>query len=139
MSGPYALAVAGKTNESTAVETVLGQMVLTGRVVTMAALLTQTAVAQTIVDAGGDDVMLVKANQPQRRSAMELIFAEPPIGDLQETAEAIDYWAPAVDRLCRHGGGLSPIGCTTGTGVGAHRCSPGKLTDPGPALPDLDS
>jgi predicted transposase YbfD/YdcC len=38
-------AVAEKTNEITAVETVLGQMVLKGRVVTMDALLTQTAVA----------------------------------------------------------------------------------------------
>ena len=71
-------------------ETVLGQMVLKGRVVTMEALLTQTAVAETIVDAGGDDVMIVKANQPQRRSAIELSFAEPPVGDPQETAETLD-------------------------------------------------
>jgi hypothetical protein len=47
-------AVADRTNEITAVETVLSQLVLTGRVVTMDALLTQTAVAQSIVDAGGD-------------------------------------------------------------------------------------
>jgi predicted transposase YbfD/YdcC len=82
-------AVADKTNEITVVETVLGQLVLAGRVVTMDALLTQTAVAQTIVDAGGDDVMIVKANQPQLRSDIELIFAEPPVGDLQATAETI--------------------------------------------------
>ena len=83
-------AVADKTNESTAVETVLSQRVLTGRVVTMDALLTQTAVAQTIVEAGGDDVMIVKANPPQRRADIELIFAEPPVGDHQETADSID-------------------------------------------------
>lgn len=82
-------AVADKPNASTAVETGLGQLVLTGRVVTRAALLTQTAVAQTIVDAGGDDVMLVKANPPQRRSDIALIFAEPPVGDPQETAETL--------------------------------------------------
>ena len=83
-------AVADKTNEITAVETVLGQRVLKGRVVTMDALLTQTAVAQTIVDAEGDDVMIVKANPPQRRSDIELICAEPPVGDHHETAETLD-------------------------------------------------
>jgi hypothetical protein len=83
-------AVADQTNESTAVETVLGQMVRKGRVVTMAALLTQTAVAQTSVDAGGDDVMIVTAHHPQRRSDIELIVAAPPVGDHQETAETLD-------------------------------------------------
>jgi len=47
-------AVAAKTNEIKAVETVFGQIVLTGRIVTMDALLTQRQVAQTIVEAGGD-------------------------------------------------------------------------------------
>ena len=82
--------VANKTNEITAVETVLGQIVLTGRVVMMDALLTQTAVAQTIVDAGGNYVMIVKANQPRLRSDVELIFAEPPVGNHQETGNTID-------------------------------------------------
>ena len=54
------------------VETVLRQRVLPGRVLTMDALLTQRHVAQTIVDAGGDDVMIVKNNQPQLRAAIEL-------------------------------------------------------------------
>ena len=91
-------AVADKTNEITAVETVLGQMVLKGRVVTMDALLTQTAVAQTIVDAGGDYVMIVKANQPQLRSDIELIFAEPPVGDHQETAHTIDIGHGRIEQ-----------------------------------------
>jgi len=91
-------AVADKTNEITAVETVLGQMVLTGRVVTMDALLTQTAVAQTIVDAGGDYVMIVKANQPQFRSDIELIFAEPPVGDHQETAETLEIGHGRIEQ-----------------------------------------
>jgi len=58
-------AVAAKTNEIKEVETVLSQIVLAGRVVTMDALLTQRAVAQTMVDAGGDYVMIVKETQPQ--------------------------------------------------------------------------
>jgi len=83
-------AVADQTNAITAVETVLGQLVLTGRVVTMEALLTPTAVAQPIVAAGGDDVMSVQANPPQLRSDIERICAEPPVGDHQETAEPLD-------------------------------------------------
>ena len=60
-------AVDAKTNEITEVEQVLRQMVLKDRVFTMDALLTQRHVAQTIVDEGGDYVMIVKDNQPQLR------------------------------------------------------------------------
>ena len=71
-------AVDDKTNEITAVETLLRQLVLEGRIVTMDALLTQRHVAQTIVDQGGDYVMIVKDNQPQLRADIELVFALPP-------------------------------------------------------------
>ena len=67
-------AVDDKTNEITHVETVLRQLVLQDRVVTMDALLTQRHVAQTIVDEGGDYVMIVKENQPQLRADIELVF-----------------------------------------------------------------
>ena len=43
----------------------LRHVVLEGRVVTMDALLTQRSIAQQIVDAGGDYVMMVKENQPR--------------------------------------------------------------------------
>src|SRR5215212_9822163 len=56
----------------------------------MDALLTQRHVAQTIVDKGGDYVMIVKDNQPQLRAAIELVFALPPAGDRQETARTVD-------------------------------------------------
>jgi Transposase DDE domain len=56
-----------KTNEITAVETLLCQLVLEGRIVTMDAPLTQRHVAQTIVDKGGDYVMIVKDHQPPLR------------------------------------------------------------------------
>ena len=83
-------AVAAKTNEITEVETVLSQIVLTGRVVTMDALLTQRQVAQTIVDAGGDYVMIVKDNQPQLKADIELVFTMPPAGDRQESVRTVD-------------------------------------------------
>ena len=71
-------AVDDKTNEITAVETLLEQLVLEGRIVTMDALLTQRHVAQTIVDKGGDYVMIVKENQPRLRADIELVFTLPP-------------------------------------------------------------
>jgi len=83
-------AVAAKTNESKEVETVLSQLVLTGRVVTMDALLTQRQVAQTIVDAGGDYGMIVKDNQPQLKADSELVFTLPPAGDRQESVRTVD-------------------------------------------------
>ena len=83
-------AVDDKTNEITAVETLLGQLVLEGRVVTMDALLTQRQVAQTIVDAGGDYVMIVKDNQPQLKADIALVFTLPPVGDRQESVRTVD-------------------------------------------------
>ena len=68
----------------------LRQIVLTGRVVTMDALLTQRQVVQTIVDTDGDYVMIVKENQPQLKSAIELLFTLPPAGDRQESVRTVD-------------------------------------------------
>ena len=83
-------AVAAKTNEIKAVETVFDQIVLTGRIVTMDALLTQRQVAQTSVEAGGDYVMIVKENQPQLKADIELVFTLPPVGDRQESTRTVD-------------------------------------------------
>src|SRR5262252_8416428 len=83
-------AVDDKTNEITQVETLFGQLVLQDRVVTMDALLTQRHVAQTIVEQGGDYVMIVKENQPQLHADIELVFPLPPVGDRQETARTVD-------------------------------------------------
>ncbi len=67
-----------KTNEITAAPTVLAQLVLTGRVLTVDALLTQRAVAQAIVKGGGDDVMVVKENHPDLYADIALLFDTPP-------------------------------------------------------------
>lgn len=56
----------------------------------MDALLTQRHVAQTIVAAGGDYVMIVKDNQPQLRAAIELVCTLPPVGDRQESTRTVD-------------------------------------------------
>src|SRR5262249_3656399 len=87
-----------KTNEITAVETILEQLVLVGRMVTMDALLTQRHVAQTIVDKGGHYVMIVKENQPQLRADIALVFTLPPIGDRQDTAQTVDLGHGRIEQ-----------------------------------------
>src|SRR3954469_19289537 len=91
-------AVDAKTNEITQVETVLRQIVLKDRVVTMDALRTQRHVAQTIVDEGGDDVMIVKEHQPQLRADIALGFTLPPAGDRQETARTVDIGHGRIEQ-----------------------------------------
>lgn len=91
-------AVDDKTNEITAVETLLHHLVLEGRIVTMDALLTPRHVAQTIVDKGGDYVMIVKENQPRLRADIELVFTLPPVGDRQETARTIDMGHGRIEQ-----------------------------------------
>jgi len=84
-------AVADKTNEIPAAIELLRHLVLAGRVVTMDALLTQRAIAQQIVDAGGDYVRVVKDNQPQLREDIATVFAYPPIaGETRTVAETVD-------------------------------------------------
>jgi predicted transposase YbfD/YdcC len=67
----------------------LRQVVLEGRVVTMDALLTQWQIAQQILDAGGDYVMIVKDNQPQLLEDIQTVFTLPPIAGEERTAAAM--------------------------------------------------
>jgi predicted transposase YbfD/YdcC len=69
--------VGEKTNEIPLAHTLLVGLLLEGRVLTMDALLTQRAIAQAIVDQGGDYLMVAKDNQPTLRAAIALLFATP--------------------------------------------------------------
>jgi predicted transposase YbfD/YdcC len=71
------VAVDDKTNEIGAILAVLRGVLLVGRVVTVDALLTQRTVAQAIIDARGDYVMLAKDNQSRLRSDIGAILATP--------------------------------------------------------------
>jgi hypothetical protein len=71
-------AVDSKTNEIPVAAVVLRGLVLTGRVVTMDALLTQREVAQTILDGGGDYLMVAKGNQPHLHQDIADVFTTPP-------------------------------------------------------------
>src|SRR2546428_2580711 len=91
-------AVDDKTNEITAVETLLQHLVLDGRIFTMDALLTQRHVAQTIVDKGGDYVMIVKENHPRLHADIELVLTLPPVGDRQATARTVDLGHGRIEQ-----------------------------------------
>lgn len=67
-----------KTNEIPVAATLLAGLLLEGRVFTMDALLTQRAVARTIIAGGGDYVMPAKANQPGLYQAIDTLFSTPP-------------------------------------------------------------
>ena len=71
-------AVEDRTNEIPVAPWLLRSLMLEGRVVTMDALLTQREIAQTILDGGGDYVMVVKGNQPQVEQDIVETFASPP-------------------------------------------------------------
>jgi len=88
-------AVDDKTNETFAIEDLLDVLVLSGRVVTMDALLTQRYIAQTILDWDGDYVMIVKDNHPQMLADIELLF--------QELSVVADTVTAAYDVDAGHG------------------------------------
>jgi predicted transposase YbfD/YdcC len=67
-------AVADKTNEIPVMQEVLQELVVAGRVITVDALLTQRAIAQSIVEGDGDYVMLVKGNQPRLYDDLRVVF-----------------------------------------------------------------
>ena len=84
-------AVDDKTNEIPVAVALLRHMVLEGRIVPMDALRTQRQIAQHIVDAGGDYVMVVQENQPRFLDDMQTVFAlAPQVGERRPVAETLD-------------------------------------------------
>lgn len=71
-------AAAEKSNEITAIPVLLRRLELTGAVVTIDAMGTQTNIAQTILDRGADYVLNLKANWPATYTEVETLFAAPP-------------------------------------------------------------
>ena len=84
-------AVADKTNEIPVLEEMLRELVVEGRVITVDALLTQRAIAERIVQGGGEYVMIVKGNQPQLHQDIHLVFQEAPaLAEPIAAAETVD-------------------------------------------------
>jgi predicted transposase YbfD/YdcC len=69
------MAVDTKSNEITALPALLQVLALHGCIVTIDAMGCQTAIAQTIVEQGGDYVLALKANHPTLHEAVATYFA----------------------------------------------------------------
>lgn len=70
------IAVDDKTNEITKVDDLLEALVLTGKVVTGDAMITQRAIAENILSRGGDYLLVVKDNQPQLLEDIKMSFGD---------------------------------------------------------------
>ena len=75
-------AVGDKSNEITAIPLLLERLALTGALVTIDAIGTQTKIAETIVRRGADYLLALKANRPVLFGDVEAFFADPQAGPL---------------------------------------------------------
>ncbi len=95
------LAVDQKTNAITVVPTLLHQVDLTGMVVTGDAMQCQQALSRQIVDAGGDDLWMVKDNQPTLLADIQQVFAPPT--PLPGWSDPVPDWQTARTVNAGHG------------------------------------
>lgn len=78
------VATEAKSNEITAIPRLLEQLALTDTLITIDAMGCQKAIAEDIVDGGGDFVIAVKDNQPTLREAIESHFEKHLEGDFED-------------------------------------------------------
>lgn len=79
-----------KSNEITAIPLLLERLELKGALVTIDAMGTQTAIAETILARGGDYLLALKGNRPATHADVVAFFADPPPDMLPETIETTD-------------------------------------------------
>jgi predicted transposase YbfD/YdcC len=79
-----------KSNEITAIPLLLERLELTGALVTIDAMGTQTAIAETIVRRGGDYLLALKGNRPATHADVEAFFDDPPAGMVSAPFETSD-------------------------------------------------
>ena len=79
-----------KSNEITAIPLLLERLDLAGALVTIDAMGTQTAIAETIVRRGGDYLLSLKANRPATYDDVARFFADPPPGMIDAVHETLD-------------------------------------------------
>src|SRR5690242_12584206 len=82
-------AVAGRSNEITAIPLLLERLALEGALVTIDAIGAQAGIAATILRRGGDYLLALKENRPATFQDVEAFFADPPPGSL-DTFETTD-------------------------------------------------
>jgi len=79
------VATAAKSNEITAIPELLGLLELHGAVVTIDAMGCQKAIASTIVDRGGDYLLMVKDNQKHLLQDIQTVVTQALDGDVGDT------------------------------------------------------
>jgi predicted transposase YbfD/YdcC len=79
-----------KSNEIAAIPLLLERLELRGALVTIDAIGTQSAIAETIVKRGGDYLLALKANRPTLHEDVARFFADPPPDMLQSPSETLD-------------------------------------------------
>jgi predicted transposase YbfD/YdcC len=115
-------AVAGKSNEITAIPLLLERLALHGALVTIG---TQNQIAQAILERGGDYLLALKANRPATLKDVEAFFADPPAGSATCTTTDGDHGRIEVRRhaVCHDVGWLF-----------SDRRYPGEVAFPGLAM-----
>lgn len=89
------LKVDEKTNEITAIPTLLKLLEISGCIVTIDAIGTQTRIAETILEGGGDYLLAVKENQGKLYEDLQFIFEQ----DRQDNFENAPYqYAKIVNK-----------------------------------------
>ena len=83
-------AVDNKSNEIVAIPLLLERLELTGALVTIDAMGTQTAIAEKIIQRGGDYLLALKGNQPLLHQDAIDFFADPPADMLQPAHHTTD-------------------------------------------------
>ncbi len=83
-------ATEAKSNEITAIPLLLERLELAGALVTIDAMGTQTAIAETIRAKGADYLLALKGNRPTTHADVERFFADPPAEMIADTLETID-------------------------------------------------
>lgn len=95
-------AVAGKSNEITAIPELLDMLNVKGAIVSIDAMGTQKAIAARIVDKGGDYVLALKGNQTSLHDDAKLFFADPVCAATCASKTEIDADHGRIEeRLCR--------------------------------------
>lgn len=83
-------AVNAKSNEITAIPLLLERLQLRGALVSIDAMGTQAEIAEAIVAGGGDYLLTLKGNWPALHADVEMFFADPPPGMIEETHQTVD-------------------------------------------------
>ncbi len=97
-------AVSEKSNEIIAIPLLLQRLELAGAIVTIDAMGTQTQIAQTILDGGGDYVLALKQNRPATFTEVEALFAAPPPSRAIGVHQTIDGGHDRIETRTHHVG-----------------------------------